>query len=76
MNAALIRSGVTVRDMPETSPDDAVILAGLRRRDEAMFTAILRASYDCRGIPGNAHAASYFGCGGQRCSTRIPWRSV
>jgi RNA polymerase sigma-70 factor (ECF subfamily) len=55
MSATLTHSGVTVRDMPETSPDDAVTMAGLRRRDEAMFTALIDA-----WSPGMLHTARAF----------------
>jgi RNA polymerase sigma-70 factor (ECF subfamily) len=39
----LARPGVRVRDVSETLPDDAVVVAGLRRRDETTFTALVDA---------------------------------
>jgi RNA polymerase sigma-70 factor (ECF subfamily) len=55
MSPTLLESGARVRDVSEPLPDDAVLLAGLRQRDEAVFAALIDA-----WSPGMLRAARAF----------------
>jgi RNA polymerase sigma-70 factor, ECF subfamily len=55
MSPTLVRTAARVRDVPGPLPDDAVIVAGLRARDESVFTALVDA-----WSPGMLRAARAF----------------
>jgi RNA polymerase sigma-70 factor, ECF subfamily len=55
MSPTLTLGRVKVRDVPDTLPDDAVIVARLRRKDETMFTVLVDA-----WTPGLLRAARAF----------------
>jgi RNA polymerase sigma-70 factor (ECF subfamily) len=55
MNATFARPGARVRDVSETLPDEAVLVDGLRQRDETMFGVLIDA-----WSPGMLRAARTF----------------